>query len=130
MQGWGTYSNQMVVVIGMNYDETVKALQRKHLRLKSEAIEAFRKEEKEIRARITEGCNGLFWSNEGRSLLWLREWTGDWQCYETLLHELYHGISAILHKNKGMIYEEEACAYQQEFLFREIRRKIQSKIKS
>jgi len=58
------------------------------------------------------------------SFLWLREWDNSWECAEVLVHELFHAVYITLGKGRSMMDEQEAMAYQQEFLFQNIRRKL------
>jgi hypothetical protein len=75
-----------------------------------------------------DGSKGKAWEEDGRSILWLRHWRENWDDYETLMHETLHLIQFILMEGKSMSKEWEAQAYQQEFLFREIGRKLTIKL--
>jgi hypothetical protein len=57
-------------------------------------------------------------------ILYLREWVRDWHSYETLLHEIVHAVQYIFEDCRGLWSENEAVAYQIEYLFRSIRRKL------
>lgn len=126
IQDWGTYSNQTLVVVGMKHEEIVSLMKR--LKFDKEGITNFdteSKKEDEADKAFAYTCKGFMWfDDQGRSVLWFREWTNDWDHYDTLLHEIYHGVHHLMHLNKKMVKEEEACAYQMEYLFRSIRRKL------
>lgn len=123
IQNWGTYSNQTFVVVGMKGKEILRAMKR--AKLVKEAITDFEKEHEELdKSWLVDGHNGMCWIKDGRSLLWVREWKDDWDHHETLIHEIFHLVHAVLQKGKNMANEDEACAYQQEYLYRQIRRNI------
>lgn len=54
----------------------------------------------------------------------LREYEDTWEFWETLLHELNHLVD-MMGENQNFNDETEAKAYLQEFLFKEIRQKLQ-----
>ena len=62
--------------------------------------------------------------DEGRTIMSFGNWANDWRHWDGLLHEVTHLIHAVLGHSKNMMDEDEARAYQTEFLFREIRRKL------
>lgn len=123
IQSWGSYSNETFVCVGTTHDEIVKAM--KKLKLSKDVIREFDKEKKEHDEKwLTDDNNGMMWFNDGRSVLWFKDWKHDWGHIDTLIHECYHAVHNILHKQKNMKDEEEACAYQLEYLVRSIRRKL------
>lgn len=126
IQDWGSYSNETLVVVAMNGDEILSAMKR--LKIKKDVIDKF-KEEKVTLDRswfVNNNC-AMCWIYEGRTILWLRDWKEDWDHYETLLHECFHLIHNVLQVNKNMANEDEGCAYELEFLFRSMRRKLYKK---
>ena len=128
---WGTYNETTLVAVGLSYAETVKAL--KKYGCKKEAIDSVVSHEEDIQKILQRNNAGFFWWFSGKTIrttiLWLNDWEDDWPHYETLIHELFHGIISVLGKERGMIQdneiEEEAMAYQLEFLFKNCRRELQ-----
>lgn len=57
-------------------------------------------------------------------ILYMRDYQDVWEYWETLIHELHHVVSRIM-KNKGTHDDLEPGAYLQEWLFRQIRHKLQ-----
>lgn len=124
IQDWGTYSNQTLVVVGMNHKQIIAKMKQMHLN--KEIIQEFDKSGKDKDdIELIKGANAFCWLDEhGRSVLSFVKWDGSWVDYDTLVHETYHLVYSILHKHKNMKKEEEACAYQMEYLFRNIRKKL------
>lgn len=124
IQNWGTYSNQTAVCVGMSRQEIVNYLRR----IKSPAEMAVRFLErtadfdKHIRNN-SDTISKVFY-DEGRSILSFADWKNDWQHWDYLVHEITHLVHNILGHYKNMMDEDEARAYQTEFLFIEIRRKL------
>lgn len=123
IQGWGTYPNETLVIIGHNADEITKVM-----RLEGclpDAIKVWEKDIDEHREFLSQdnfkGC--VIVDKKNRSILWLRDWTASWDNYDTLVHEISHLVFALLGERK-MLTETEAIAYQTEYLFREIRRHL------
>lgn len=124
VQDWGTYPNQTLVCLGAKPKEILayaKRIKAKPILLKWLTEEV----DKSIKESIEKDHLGFFMHNDGRSILWLREFTDNWDFYGVLLHELHHAVFVILGSNKKMEEEIEAQAYQFEYLFQQIRRKIQ-----
>jgi hypothetical protein len=120
IQSWGTYQNETLVCIGVSYEEIYKCL--KKIKVETDMIKQW-----ECDIDLLDNClngAGLFWFNHSRSILWLKDWKNDWKHYDILLHELFHAVYYILGKGKNMMSEDEGMAYQQEFLFKAIRRKL------
>lgn len=124
IQDWGTFTMQTLVCIGMTYNEIVAEMKKRDLN----GIKDFIKENEDEKDYFDIGNNhqsGMFWHCENRSVLWLEEFKDDWNFYETLMHEVHHAVQCLLADRKSMSEEIEALAYQQEFLFHNIRRTIQ-----
>lgn len=117
VQSWGTYANQTFVVVNMTKAEIVSAMKKR--RLDAEAIDAF--------ARIASkfGGDALVWTYDGKTLLWFRGWNNGLEDLGNLTHETNHLIYDVLVKDKGFKDEPEAMAYQQEFLFMAIAKKLE-----
>src|SRR3990167_1646425 len=133
---WGTYQDSTLVAVGLPFD----LLEKKYRKLAyPENKEVLKENRADIEPLIKEQNKGFFWFKEGdakrqrTSILWLRDWRDDWPHHETLIHEIFHAIIIILGDHRGMIaaqdseifYEDEAMAYQMEYLFRQCRRKLQ-----
>ena len=78
------------------------------------------------------GKLGWCWIHkDGYLVLSIQRFEDTWDDYETILHECFHIVIAILGVSKMFInhsrevIEEEGMAYLQEYLFRGIRRKLQ-----
>lgn len=70
----------------------------------------------------------------GYTILFLKGFEDVWEDYETLMHECFHIVmkmaqARLLINHTTNTIEEEALAYQQEYLFRSIRRKLQDAFK-
>ena len=121
LQGWGTYTNQTLVLVGMSFNEILAHLKR--IRADIEVAKEFAKSKEELVAYMEEKTAFTF-SFDSLSLLWLPDWKNNWKHLDTLVHEVCHMVHSVLGKNKNMMDEDEARAYQTVFLFREIRRKL------
>ncbi len=121
----GTYNDQMLVSIGANREQIVKYL--KKTKCKKEAI-AFVQNDEIPFEEIGGAKKGFFavHPESGFCGIFLSPFLDEWEWYETLLHETHHVTNVLLTKSKNMSDEVEAIAYQQEFLFRSIRRKAQN----
>lgn len=139
IQDWGTYSNQTAVFVGFTPTEITKVM--KKAGLSKEAIAEWENGAGAATKMFTaeaENSGGMWFSNKGGySLLWMPIFEDSWKCYDTLVHECCHAVLNILGGQKNMIrslnhelfIEDEALAYQQEFLFRKIRNKLREAFK-
>ena len=114
IQDWGTYSNQTLVVVGLKDPEVIRLLRR----LNRHSARAF------VRQNPDYDSAGFVFHHNGRSLLWLPRWKNTGEDILTLIHETNHLIHYVLNKDKGMGNETEAQAYQQEYLFKNIRGRL------
>lgn len=96
----------------------------KRITSNKEMIAAYKEKMPELAKLLLEGATGYFWHKDGRSVLWVKTWGNHWNEIETLVHELHHAVFTILQENKAMSTEMEALAYQQEYLLRQITRKL------
>lgn len=122
LQDWGTYGEQMVVAVGVSMDEVIKYLKR--LKARKEAIEAVEADAKDM-SELMSTSKGFFakpMNPSCGSILWLKEWDGSWASNDVLTHELFHAVYNTLGKGKAMMEEQEAMAYQQQYLSESIRR--------
>jgi hypothetical protein len=122
-QDWGTYSNETLVTVGMNCTEMLAYIKRNRFQFSETfpaKLKSFFDDEK------GKSCAGACIFDDGRSILYFPSWYNCWDNWETLLHECYHLVFRICMRNKGMGDEDEAIAYQLEYLFRNIRLKLKS----
>lgn len=119
IQDWGTLCNETLVCVGGKYCDMVAWLIAH--KEKAEFLKEYRARIESIIAGTNQGCAV---SHENGSVLWLRQYSWkSWDNIETLLHEIYHLVH-FASKQKGIEDETEFQAYQFEYLFRNIRRKI------
>jgi hypothetical protein len=121
VQSWGSYSIETIVSVGTTHEEVVRYC--KKMKFKKEMIEHLEKSKEEIK-KLQKKSKGLFCILSPGNLIWINEYTDDWDFYQVLIHELFHAVFGEMGQERGMEKEEEAMAYQQEFLFKEIRRKL------
>ena len=124
IQEWGTYSNDTLVCVGMNYQDILSRL--KKIKAKALIVKNFEKSKETIEQRITGEKNTgfVYWDAETNiTLLWFPDWKNDWEHWGCLVHEISHLIN-FWGNQKSMGHEDEAKAYQFEYLFKEIRRKL------
>ena len=129
VQDWGTYGNETPVFVGYTIPEITKIMKKQDW---SPKIIAEWCKDWDDRDNVFKDVAGGVWSCHGSTLLYLPSWNGSWNNYETLMHECFHLIIAGLGKGKLFInegsIEEEGMAYQLEYLFRNIRIKLQKKL--
>ena len=70
------------------------------------------------------GAAGYVYTDGGKTILWLPKWNDDEDDVRTLVHETFHLVYSVLHKSNNMGREEEAQAYQMEYLFGNIRTEL------
>lgn len=118
IQDWGTFDNDTLVCVGMTKDEILSVIATFHDSYRF--VEWFRKN-----APNDECTKGYFMEFEAKSVLSIKVYGDAWEFWETLIHELHHAVHIVLGHNRGMEEEKEALAYQQQFLFHEMRKKLQ-----
>lgn len=120
VQNHGTLSNETLVAIGATGDEMVAYLKR---------IKANKGMIEWVRTWKDSKPSPTGWvrteSEKGWTVLWLRAYEDTWDYWEVMIHELSHLMDFVMNDQKSMQGETEARAYQAEYLFRSIRRKIQ-----
>lgn len=121
IQDWGTYSNETFVFVDYSLEEIIKRLKNKGWTDLANKIEAHSQKKDSV---FNKKNNGLSWVCGSKSILIFKDWKNDTKHLGLLTHELYHLIFAIMHRQKGMATENEACAYQISYLFREIKDKL------
>jgi len=124
LQDWGTYSNQTVVSVGMNFQDMLNYLHK--IKSKFSIAENFVKNKENIDLRLGDQVGGLAHIDHqnSTSIIMFLTWKNDWPNWDSLNHEIAHVVHGILGKDKNMMDEDEARAYQHEYLFKEIRRKL------
>lgn len=133
IQGWGTYNNETLVVVGMSVKEFMGRINvgKTGLGVNQKFYDWLVSRKENFTRSIALDNLGFFKdSPEGGSMLWLKEWDNSWDTGYTLMHELHHAVHFILGYNKGMQEECEALAYQQEWLFKAIQKRLTSRLKN
>lgn len=124
IQGWGSYTPETLVVVGGYTHDQITAIM-KRIKGKKDIIAEWDKNKKDHDEKWLGGQNhGVLWHHESATVLWLKEFNNTWDNFDTIIHEVSHMVDIVLRDGKKMSEETEACAYQTEFLFREIRRKL------
>ena len=126
LQDWGTYSYQTVVTVGLHREDILRWAKKNLSPKKFKAIQ----DNEELKEDL-EFCEGYFiWvkGNAKISVLWLREWSTKWFWIDTLAHELNHAIHAWA-DYAVLTEEDEAKAYQFEYLFRKMREELERRRK-
>ena len=128
VQECGSYSNQILVLCGASKMETFKFLK------KMKAEVGFSKwvleDYSEWNQTISDRNDGMFCYNtkikNSGTVLVIKpiQGDGDWHYWETLMHEIHH-IVFYLSTQKSFKDETENQAYLFDYLFRNIRRKLQ-----
>jgi hypothetical protein len=116
IQDWGTFSNETLVCVNRDKAQILRYM--RQTRIKPELIELFE-------AKSETDAAAFVWtpSRTGCTLLWLREWVGDSEDLDTLVHETNHLVYDIS-RDKGFKDEAEIQAYQQAYLFSGILEKL------
>lgn len=120
IQGWGTLNNETLVCVGCEHKEVI-AFAKKN-KIKAEAITWLEHHFSTLPEHPS--TTGYTISDVSGTFLWLREYEDSWDYWETLIHEISHMLDFVFEDRK-MTKETEARAYQHEYLFRQIRRKLQ-----
>lgn len=121
----GTYANETIVAIGAAMPEVIRYAKR--IGAKKDAVawlETCHKEDLENHTTPSESGYIREAPAGGYTLMWLKPFEDCWEFWETLIHELSHLVDFVLSDQKRMAKETEARAYQIEYLFRQVRRKL------
>lgn len=130
IQDWGSYRNETPIFVGYSVKEITAIIKRQKNWLK-QPVEAWVKGQGDSEQYFSNQRDGGIWFHEGWTVFWLKKYEDTWDDYETIMHECFHLVINICGRNKAMVnhstqvIEEEAMAYQQEYLFRNIREKLQ-----
>ena len=116
IQEWGTFSTETLVCVNRDKAQILRYM--RQTRIKPELIELFE-------AKSETDSTAFVWmpARTGCTLLWLREWAGDPEDLDTLVHETNHLVYDIS-RDKGFKDEAEIQAYQQAYLFSGILEKL------
>ena len=115
----GTYPNEILVAIGSNYNEIISFLKKKKL-----SLDGFEKHKEVIEKNCTYRGSAMMFKN-GYLLLQIEKYREEWDWYEVLMHEVCHVVQYIFEHRE--IEDDEAFAYQLEYLFKTVRRRVQRK---
>jgi hypothetical protein len=121
IQDWGTFSNETLVCVNRDKAQILRYM--RQTRVKPELIERFE-------AKPESDAEAFVWSpsDMGCTMLWLREWAGDLEDLNTLVHETNHLVFDIS-RDKGFKEEAEIQAYQQAYLFSGVLEKLTARRK-
>lgn len=122
IQEWGTYANDTLVYVGMSRDEIVKDIKKYE---DNEDLVANLMNEETLKAF---SGRGFVLREKNKTILWLNDWDNDWEYIEVLVHEIHHLVQLICVDIRNMSGEIEGLAYQQEYLLKEIRTKLNKKL--
>lgn len=129
LQDWGTYTTQTPVFVGYTPAEICVVLKRQK-NFNKAAVTAFVHDLESSEKAFKTVQGGIWTSDNGYALMYLPKYEGTWSDIETLVHECFHLVIGQLGRAKMLInhstesVEEEALAYQHEYLWRSIRRKL------
>ncbi len=119
IQDHGTYSNETVCCFGGTKKDILAYLKR--IKATKSAIQFVSKDFPE---KYPSENGFIIYSDNGQTVLWMFPYKNCWKFWDILIHELSHLVDVVLSKQKCMSEETEARAYQIEFLFKTIRRKL------
>lgn len=119
---WGSYPNQTLLCVGMKKKQVAGILKRM-----APNDTVFLKEFEKIEDPIENGANGAIFVKDGKTVLMMRPFVDEWSFWETMIHETAHLVHNVLGRSRGMMDEDEARAYQQQYLFKTMRRAIMIK---
>ena len=124
IQDTGPYRHEILISIGATREE-ILAYAKKELTKESYKMARDCVNKTDCLEKIANGDNYGFAVLNGRYIyLFMKPYEDEWGFWENLLHELHHVVGFIT-ELKRLEGEMEAQAYLQEYLFKEIRRKIQ-----
>jgi len=125
IQEYGTYTNQMLVIVGVSDKKKVFRFLKKN-RVNVDFSKWVLEDFSDWKENIDKKLEGMFcWKNGvGGVVLILRPPNDSWEYWEVLMHEIHHAVQHLA-KQKDMFEELEAQAYLFEHLFRSIRKKLQ-----
>ncbi|MGA2886348.1 MAG: hypothetical protein ABSE80_14600 [Halobacteriota archaeon] len=122
-QSWGTFTNETLICVAVTKKEILCFMKRNGV--KPDLIERF-----ERKADPSSTAAAFTWTPPGFgvTILWMNSWVGDDEDLNTLVHETNHLLYDIS-RDKGFTNEPEVQAYQQEYLFKNIRKELERRRK-
>lgn len=124
IQDSGSYSNEIIVTVGTETDEILAWMKKNDI---ARFIQESFAEEHLDNKWLHDGSLGKVWHNNGRAILWLKDWGLTWHEVDVLIHECMHLVQFLIVDGKGMQGENEAQAYQLEYYIKSIRERLNSK---
>lgn len=121
-QGWGSYPGHTVVLCGFtDIDEVIEIMRKDECYEWAVAIGAHKDHMNQLK------CNYFTqWEYKSKtySVLNLLHWKKDLEHYSVLAHELIHAVTIVLRDRLDLLKENEAFAYQFQFLFKTIAQQL------
>lgn len=123
IQDTGMFRNEFIVACGYTKDDIVAWCKKQ--KVKKEYVE-FIRDDVNIEKLHSGAQTGQLWHHEVQKIMLLitSEVKDEWEFWETILHEVVHAVQHMT-RWKNLENEDECQAYLVEYLFRNIRRKLQ-----
>lgn len=122
LQETAQWRKDIFVCSGMSAKEILTGIKR--FKPKKWILDFVESKQKDWQELIDNGCAFVAMEGtHGAFIVCLRPFSDNWEFWETLVHELAHLVDGMAERQHFQ-NETEARAYLQEFLFREIRRKL------
>lgn len=123
IQDCGSYTNEILVICGATKKETYSFMKKK--KIKHSCAKWVLEDFDHWQEKLKTDSGALFaWNSQICAMaMILNKPKNDWRFFENLLHECHHAVWQIT-KQKAIQEEPENQAYLFDFLFRNIRRKI------
>lgn len=118
---WGTYTNQTFFSVGYSPTE-ILAIMKKIKRVNKEYVGKIEKDLTLLNTELDRHA-AFVWHSGEASIFWVPFFEDTWNFWDIIVHETHH-LVRVMADDKMMLDEEEAQAYQQEYFFRTIRRKL------
>lgn len=131
-QDWGTYDDKTLVFVG--YTEREALAQMKRAKLNKRDIAIFEMDLMKDEIDFDDFVAGSAWYRQQsqHSAIFLPSFTNTMESYETLMHECLHLTLYVMSRRNfidsedgKILIEQEGIAYQFEYLFHNIRRRLQ-----
>lgn len=124
LQHWGTFPYDTLVVVGMDAGQMMKTAKRLLPPSPSRKELLISLQDKEEMDKVMDCGGWCDWLEGGQSVIWLKGWDLDWKYLDILNHEIVHAVD-FFYKHVTMD-GMETRAYQQDFLFKQIRNRLNS----
>lgn len=123
VQSTGQWKNDVFVCTGFDAKEILRAAKR--INSQEYIIKWIENKSEDWNSFIESNCAfATKHPDRGTIILRLRTYEDTWDFWETLIHEISHAVD-MMAEHRGFSNEGEAKAYLAEFVFHEIRRKLQ-----